>query len=64
MKWYEVPLNVIIGAEQEKKREEQQSGQIPLYMPAPEPPPPPDMPISGTKEDPERGVTIIDYKID
>ena len=63
MKWYEVPFDVIIGAAQEKKRE-QQSERIPLYMPAPEPPPPPDMPISGTKEEPDRGVTIIDYSID
>jgi hypothetical protein len=64
MKWYEVPFDVIIGAEKEQRKKEEQGERIPLYMPAPEPPPPPDMPISGTKEESDRGVTIIDYSID
>jgi len=64
MNWRNVPLDIIVGVEEKRKREESKRTQIPLYMPPPEPPHADVEEVTGSDEKPERGVTIIDYSID
>ena len=63
MNWRKIQLDIIVGIEERKRKEEETTAQVPLYMHPPEPPRTEE--VTGSNEEkPERGIAIIDYSID